>query len=61
MGKAVLNVLGKHETIEGDGFEGEGKGGALLGVKLEDDADEPRVRALLERHFASDIEVAQQD
>jgi hypothetical protein len=61
LGKAVLQVLHKEETIEGDGFEGEGKGGALLGITLQKDEDETRVRALLERHFASDIEVAQQD
>ena len=61
VGKAVLQVFHKEETIEGDGFEGEGKGGALLGVTLENDDDEARVRALLERHFASDIEVAQAD
>ncbi len=61
VGKAVLSMMGKAKTVEGDGFEGEGKGGALLGVRVEDDAAEARVRALLERHFASDIEVAQAD
>jgi hypothetical protein len=61
VGKAVLQVLHKEEPIEGDGFEGDGKGGALLAVRLEKDEDEGRVRAMLERHFASDIEVAQAD
>jgi hypothetical protein len=61
IGKTVLSVLGKSKTIEGDGFEGEGKGGALLGIRLHDASEEARARALLERHFASDIEVAQPD
>ena len=61
IGKKVLSFLGKPDTVEGDGFEGDGKSGALLGITLHQDADEPRVRALLERHFAGDIEVAQPD
>lgn len=61
IGKRVLSLLGKAEPVEGDGFEGEGKEGALLGITLHQDADEARVRALLERHFAGDIEVAQAD
>jgi hypothetical protein len=61
IGKAVLSVKGKSKTIEGDGFEGEGRGGALLGITLHDPSEEPRARALLERHFASDIEFAQPD
>ena len=61
VGKAVLKMMGKEEHIEGDGFEGEGKGGALLAVTIENDGDEDKVRELLQRHFASDIEVAQAD
>ncbi len=61
IGKIALGLMGKKNDIEGDGFEGEGKGGALLGVTLANDADEGRVRELLTRHFASDIEVAQPD
>jgi hypothetical protein len=61
IGKAVLSWMGKKNDIEGDGFEGEGKGGALLGIRLQNDGDEERVRELLTRHFASDIEVAQPD
>jgi hypothetical protein len=61
IGKAVLSVFGKNKTIEGDGFEGEGKGGALLGITLHNASEEPRARALLERHFASDIEFSQPD
>ncbi len=61
IGKTVLNLFGKKDEVEGDGFEGEGKSGALLGITLHHDEDEARVRALLERHFAGDIEVAQPD
>ena len=61
IGKTVLSLLGKKEPVEGDGFEGEGKAGALLGITMHHDEDESRVRALLERHFAGDIEVAQPD
>ena len=61
IGKTVLSLFGKKEPIEGDGFEGEGKSGALLAITLQHDAEEARVRALLERHFAGDIEVAQPD
>ena len=61
VGKAVLKMMGKTQPVDGDGFEGQGKGGALLGIKLEQDGDEERVRELLTRHFASDIEVAQAD
>lgn len=61
IGKSVLHLMGKSDPVEGDGFEGEGKAGALLGITLQQDSDEARVRALLERHFAGDIEVAQAD
>ena len=61
LGKAVLGFMGKKERLDGDGFEGEGKDGALLAITLRDDADEAYVRGLLERHFAGDIEVAQPD
>lgn len=61
IGKTVLSMFGKPEPLDGDGFEGEGKQGALLGITLHSDEDEARVRALLERHFAGDIEVAQPD
>lgn len=61
LGKTFFKLTGKSEPIEGDGFEGEGKDGAMLGIRLHQDSDEPRVRALLERHFAGDIEVAQPD
>ncbi len=61
VGKAVLKLMGKPQTLDGDGFEGEGTGGALLGVKIENEGDEAKVRELLTRHFASDIEVAQAD
>ena len=61
IGKAVLRMTGKKNDLEGDGFEGEGTGGALLGVTVADEAGAARVKALLERHFAGDIEVAQAD
>jgi hypothetical protein len=61
LGKAVLQVLHKEKPVEGDGTEGKGRDGALLGVTLQNDADEARVRALMERHFVSDIEVAESD
>lgn len=61
LGKTILSVFHKPEGVDGDGFEGEGKEGALLGITLHQDGEEARVRALLERHFAGDIEVAQPD
>ena len=61
IGKAVLKMTGKGNDLEGDGFEGEGKGGALLGVTVADAAGAARAKALLERHFAGDIEIAQAD
>ena len=59
--KTVRRVLHQGTSIDGDGSEGEGKGGALLAVRLKDDADETRVRTLLASHRASDIEVAEAD
>ncbi len=61
IGKAVLNLLHKPITLEGDGTEGAGKEGALLGVTVSGQAEAERVKALLTRHFASDIEIAQAD
>lgn len=57
LGKIVLNVMHKTSKIDGDGTEGRDKGGALLSVTLADHAQADHVKALLERHFASDIEV----
>ncbi len=61
VGKAVLNLFGKKNKLDGDGFEGEAKGGALLGITVADQSEADRVTALLKRHFASDIEIAQPD
>ena len=59
VGKVVRAALGKHDHLEGTGEEGPAKGGALLAVTVEDEASAERARRLLERHRASDIEVAQ--
>ena len=61
IGKVVLSMTHSKEKLEGDGFEGDAKGGALLGVTVADQAEADRVTALLKRHFASDIEIAQPD
>lgn len=58
VGKVVLGILGKSATLDGDGFEGVGKEGALLSISVVDNAEAARARALLERHHAGDIEVA---
>ena len=60
IGKAVNNLLHKPTTLDGDGFEGEGKDGALLAVTVNASQVE-RVKELLTRHFAGDIEIAQED
>ena len=61
IGKAALNLFGKKNRLEGDGFEGDAKGGAILGITVPDQAAADKVTALLQRHFASDIEYAQPD
>ncbi len=61
IGKAVRSVLHKTDDLDGDGFEGEGKEGALLGITVSDQAEAEHAKALLERHHAGDIEIAQQD
>jgi hypothetical protein len=57
IGKAVNDLLGKHDILEGTGSEGEPNGGALLTlhVTLQEDAD--RAIELLKLHQAADIEV----
>ena len=54
IGKIALGLMGKKNTLDGDGTEGEGRDGALLTITT---ADVERTKALLERHFASDIEI----
>ena len=61
IGKAVLSLTHSKAKLDGDGFEGDAKGGALLGVTVATQAEADRVSALLTRHFASDIEIAQPD
>ncbi len=61
IGKIVLGLTHGKDKLEGDGFEGDAKGGALLGVTVQNQAEADRVAALLKRHFASDIEMAQPD
>ncbi len=61
IGKIVLGLTHGKDKLEGDGFEGDAKGGALLGVTVQNQGEADRVAALLKRHFASDIEMAQPD
>ena len=61
IGKVFLSMTHSKDKLDGDGFEGDAKGGALLGVTVADQAEADRVMALLTRHFASDIEIAQPD
>ena len=61
IGKVVLSLTHSKKKLEGDGFEGDDKGGALLGVTVADQAEADRVMALLKRHFAGDVETAQAD
>ena len=61
VGKVFLSMTKSKEKLDGDGFEGDSKGGALLGVTVAGQAEADRVMALLKRHFASDIEIAQPD
>ena len=61
VGRVFLSLTHSKETLDGDGFEGDAKGGALLGVTVADQAEADRVMKLLQRHFASDIEIAQPD
>ena len=61
IGRVFFSVTHSKEKLEGDGFEGDAKGGAILGVTVADQAEADRVTALLKRHFASDIEIAQPD
>jgi hypothetical protein len=67
IGKAVIGFMHRSDKeqeaagLDGNGFEGEGRQGAMLGITLQDDSQKDRVIALLERHFAGDIEIAQAD
>lgn len=57
VGKIILGVLHRPEKLFGDGTEGKQKGGALLSVTLGAESNVAHTKTLLERHFASDIEV----
>ena len=57
IGKAVNNLLGKHEILEGNGSEGDGNGGALLTLTVARQEDADRAVELLKLHQAADIEV----
>ena len=61
IGKAVRGWMGKDPGVDGDGTEGEGKDGALLAVTVADAAGAERAKALMRRHFVSDIEIAEAD
>ncbi len=61
IGKAVRGWMGKDPGVDGDTTEGVGKGGALLAVTVADAAGVARVKALMERHFVSDVEIAEAD
>jgi len=57
IGRAVNELLGKHEILEGTGSEGAGNGGALLTLTVSREEDAERAVALLRLHQAADIEV----
>ena len=57
VGKAVLGLLHKDPGVDGDMTEGTGTGGALLTVTVADQAGADRAKALMERHFVSDVEI----
>lgn len=57
IGKAVNNLLGKRELLEGDGSEGDPNGGALLTLTVARQEDADRAIELLKLHQAADIEV----
>lgn len=61
VGKKVLSMIGKPVRMEGDGSEGKGKEGALLGVTVATQEQAEHVMGLLQRHGASDLEMAQPD
>ena len=61
IGKAVRGWMGKDPGVDGDMTEGVGKGGALLAVTVADQSQVERVKALMQRHFVSDIEIAEAD
>jgi hypothetical protein len=58
VGKAVNDLLGKHDILEGTGSEGEPNGGALLTLQVTRQEDADRAIDLLKLHQAADIEVA---
>jgi hypothetical protein len=57
IGKAVNQLLDKHEILEGTGSEGEPNGGALLTLEVARQEDADRAMELLTLHQAADIEV----
>jgi len=57
IGKAVNQLLDKHDILEGTGSEGEPNGGALLTVEVPRQEDANRAIELLKLHQAADIEV----
>lgn len=57
IGKAVNELLGKHEILEGTGSEGEPNGGSLLLLTAAREEDANRAVDLLRLHQAADIEV----
>ncbi len=57
IGKAVNDLLDKHDILEGTGSEGEPNGGALLTLEVSRQEDADRAIELLKLHQAADIEV----
>ncbi len=57
IGKAVNDLLGKHDILEGTGSEGDPNGGALLTLTVTREEDKLRAIELLKLHQAADIEV----
>ena len=57
IGKTVNALIGKSSFIEGTGSEGSGNTGALLEIKVVDQAEADRAVELLTLHQAADIEV----
>lgn len=61
IGKAVRQMFGREDRLNGDLSEGSPSAGALLAVTVEDEHAEAKARQLFAFHRAADVEVAEAD